>query len=146
MKFLGIDYGTKRIGLALSDDNGKLAFPKEVVLNDLKLLGKIKKILLEEKIDEIIIGESINFSGKPNLLSSKIENFISKLEENFKKPIRRQKEFLTSVEARKSINPKKSLKQKQSHNRLKNKKTGYIDDSAAVFILQRYLDKINTRY
>ena len=44
-KFLGIDYGMKRIGLALSDENGTLAFPKEILPNDLNLFKKIGDIL-----------------------------------------------------------------------------------------------------
>ncbi len=143
MRFLGIDYGTKRIGLALSDELGHLAFPKEIVLNDVDVLEKIGEILKKEKITEIVIGESVDFSGKLNALSARIESFILELEDKFGIPIYKQKEFLTSVEARKSGKNKKTLTQKQTHSRLKDKKRGHIDASAAALILQRYLDKIN---
>ena len=53
MKFLGIDYGTKRIGLAVSDENGTLAFPKEIVLNDADTLKRLGEIIEQEKILEI---------------------------------------------------------------------------------------------
>jgi putative holliday junction resolvase len=145
MKFLGIDYGTKRIGLAISDDNGQLAFPKEIVLNDSKLFEKIGDILIKEKINEIIVGESVDFSGKLNVLSTRIESFIKDLKEHFQLPIQKQKEFLTSVEARKFGETKEILTQKQVHSRLKDKKRGHIDASAAALILQRYLDKINNK-
>ena len=143
MKFLGIDYGTKRIGLAISDDGGQIAFPKEVLLNDINIFKNIGEILKKEKIDEIVIGESVDFSGKLNALSVRIEEFIKELKERFYLPINKQKEFLTSVEARKSVNTKEILTQKQSHSRLKDKKRGHIDASAAALILQRYLEKIN---
>jgi putative Holliday junction resolvase len=143
MRFLGIDYGTKRIGLSISDENGRMAFPKEILLNDANLFKKIGEILEKEKIDEMVIGESVDFSGKLNALSVRIEEFIEVLQEKFNLPINKQKEFLTSVEARKGRETKKTLTQKQSHSRLKDKKRGHIDASAAALILQRYLDKIN---
>jgi RNase H-fold protein (predicted Holliday junction resolvase) len=57
--------------------------------------------------------------------------------------VHKQKEFLTSVEARKSKNDKSTLNQAQSHSKVKQIKSGRIDASAAALILQRYLDKIN---
>jgi putative Holliday junction resolvase len=143
MRFLGIDYGTKRIGLALSDEEGHFAFPKEIVLNDSNTFKTIGEILKKEKVDEVVIGESVDFSGKLNALSARIEDFISELEERFGLPIHKQKEFLTSVEARKSEKNKETLTQKQAHSRLKDKKRGHVDASAAALILQRYLDKKN---
>ncbi|KKP97867.1 MAG: hypothetical protein US05_C0011G0064 [Candidatus Nomurabacteria bacterium GW2011_GWA1_36_15] len=79
MKFLGIDYGTKRIGVAISDEKKVLAFPKEIVLNDSSSLKKLEEIIKTENISEIIIGESIDFSGKLNALSARIEVFILEL-------------------------------------------------------------------
>ena len=141
MRFLGIDYGTKRIGLAISDDNGQIAFPKEIVLNDSNTFKTIGKIIEKEKINEIVIGESVDFSGKLNALSVRIEEFILDLKEKFEIPINKQKEFLTSVEARRGGNTKEILTQKQSHSRLKDKKRGRVDAGAAALILQRYLDR-----
>jgi len=141
MRFLGIDYGTKRIGLALSDENHSLAFPKEVVVNDLNIFKTLEEILKKEKIAEIVIGESVDFTGALNALSARIEVFILELQERFKLPIHKQKEFLTSVEARKSGNTKKTLNSSQAHSKLKDKKRGRVDASAAALILQRYLDR-----
>ena len=142
-RFLGIDYGTKRIGIAISDEEGKLAFPKEIVLNDNNTFKKIEKIIKEEKIKEIVIGESVDFSGKLNALSARIDVFILELDEKFTLPIHKQKEFLTSVFARNSKDTKKDFNQSQTHSRVKQIKSGRIDASAAALILQRYLDKIN---
>ena len=142
-RFLGIDYGTKRIGIAISDEEGTLAFPKEIVLNDLNSFKKIKEIIKTENISEIVIGESVDFSGKLNALSARIEVFILELQEKFNLPIHKQKEFLTSVEARKGEKTKKSMNQSQVHSKIKQIKSGRIDAVAAALILQRYLDKIN---
>ena len=125
MRFLGIDYGTKRIGIAVSDENIILAFPKGILLNNLNIFKNIGEILKTENISEIVIGESVNFKGKENIVSKEIKTFISELKDKFNLPIHEQKEFLTSVEAR----------------RFQKKKE--VDDSAAALILQRYLDRIN---
>lgn len=143
MRFLGIDYGTKRIGVAISDENGVLAFPKEIVPNDANTFKKIGDIIKKENVAEIVIGESVDFSGKLNALSGRIEVFILELQEKFKLPIHKQKEFLTSVEARRSKNGKKSLSPSQARSRVKQIKSGRVDAAAAALILQRYLDRRN---
>ena len=125
MKFLGIDYGTKRIGIALSDERGTLAFPKIILENNASILDKIKEIIQEEAVSNIVIGESLDFKGRPNTLAAGIESFIRELEQ-FGVPVLKEKEFLTSVEARKFHGPKSRA-----------------DASAAALILQRYLDRKN---
>ncbi|MFA6258037.1 MAG: Holliday junction resolvase RuvX [Candidatus Paceibacterota bacterium] len=142
-KFLGIDYGTKRIGVAISDENHVLAFPKEIISNDLNTFKKLGDIIKKEKVMEIVVGESVDFSGKLNALSGRIEVFILELKERFKLPVHKQKEFLTSVEARKMGSNKKSFNPSQSHSKLKQIKSGRVDASAAALILQRYLDRRN---
>src|SRR3989338_2880233 len=143
MRILGIDYGTKRIGIAISDENGRLAFPKEIILNDSKTFSKIAEIIKKEGITEIVIGESVDFSGALNALSARIEIFILELSEKITLPIHKQKKFLTSVEARKAKNAKRDLSPSQAHSKVKQIKSGRVDAGAAALILQRYLDKIN---
>ncbi len=142
MKFLGIDYGAKRIGLAISDENGKIAFPKKIILNNSNIFEEIKKFINTENISEIVIGDSTNFSNEPNIISKEINKFVLTLEEKFKMPVHKQKEFLTSVAARTPIN---SLNKEKLNSRINNKylKTNKVDASAAALILQRYLDKKN---
>jgi len=141
MRFLGIDYGTKRIGLAISDENKRLAFPNEILLNDFNLFKKIGEVIKRENITEIIVGESTNFKGQPNILSKEIEAFILKMGELFQIPIHKQKEFLTSVEAR-------GREGKSKNDARKNKKpeSKKVDSSAAALILQRFLDKRNKNF
>ena len=122
-RFLGVDYGTKRIGVAISDQNGTLAFPKEIIQNDKDTFHKLEYLVKKENIKEIVVGESVDFSGKLNVLSGRIEVFILELKEKFNLPVHKQKEFLTSVEARRY-----------------RTKPGHVDASAAALILQRYLD------
>lgn len=142
-KILGIDFGTKRIGVAISDENKTLAFPKEIVLNNANTLKRIGEIVQKENVEEFVIGESVDFSGKLNALSARIEVFILELREKFKLPIHKQKEFLTSVEARRPKDGKAELSPSQAHSKMKQIKSGRIDASAAALILQRFLDKKN---
>lgn len=123
MKFLGIDYGQKRIGLAISDDEGKIAFPYKVVYNKSGVLDEILSVLKKEKITKIIIGLPVPFSGKENKQTEEVKIFAKKLEQKIKLPVEFQNEILTT----------KSAKAGSSKE--------ILDASAAAVILQSYLDK-----
>jgi len=121
-KYLGIDFGSKRVGVAISDDGGEMAFPHSVVPNDEKLLETIEKIIKDEKIGQIVMGESKNYEGEPNKIMKEIEGFKKVLEEaNLK--VFFEPEFLTSHQAQ----------QFQGKNEMH-------DASAAAIILQSFLD------
>jgi len=136
MKFLGIDYGAKRIGIAVSDESGKLAFPKEVLKNGSKIFAELAKMIKTENILEIVIGESTNLKNQKNKIFEDIENFILILKKEFKLPIHKQKEFFTSVEAQ-----MKEGKEKNNARKIKKIKKMKNDAEAATLILQRYLDR-----
>ncbi len=145
MRFLGVDFGEKRIGLSVSDESGSLAFPKGIVPNNSDTLKRIGEVIKDENISHVVVGESSDFSGAPNRVSEKIEIFINSLEGQFNLPVSRQKEFLTSVEARKGIVTKESLNANASHSKMKKEEGGRADASAAALILQRFLDKHNNK-
>ena len=126
MKYLGIDYGSKRIGLAISDENGKVAFPREVLPNDKHIVSKIKEICQKDLVGAIVLGESINYDGEKNAIMKKISAFKDILELETCLPIFLEPEFMTSIEA----------------ERLQGKNEK-LDASAAAIILKYYLDKIN---
>ena len=71
MRLLGIDYGHKKVGLALSDEGGRFAFPHNTWPNDKFLVGKIKELCARK--DWIVVGESLDLSGRPNPLMREIE-------------------------------------------------------------------------
>lgn len=124
MKYLGIDYGSKRVGLAISDAEGRLAFPYSVISNDKKLLVEIEKIISKKKIEAIVIGESKDFKDKPNEIMAAIEKFKKLLEEKTGCRVFFEPEFMTSKQA----------EHVQGKNRM-------LDASAAAIILQSFLDK-----
>lgn len=126
MKYLGIDYGSKRVGFATSNDEGTMAFPLTVVQNTEDLMIDIIKICLENNIGGIVVGESKNFSQEDNEIMKEIKPFVENLKEKSGLPVHLHPEFLTSQEA----------------ERLQGK-NDMLDASAAALILKSYLDTKN---
>jgi putative Holliday junction resolvase len=140
MRYLGIDYGSKRVGLAISDEDGSMAFPYKILKNDLELVDNIHNICGVEEISAIVLGESHDLSGQPNKIMGSIEEFKRNIEGELDLPIYFEKEFMTSIFARGSEGKKENDARKN-----KKEKSEKIDDSAAALILQRYLDRKNNK-
>lgn len=139
MRYLGIDYGTKKIGLAKSDDDGRLAFPHKIIPAG-NSLSAILEVIEKEKIDIVVMGESMNLKNEPNIIHEEIKAFAGLLERESKKPVHLIKEFFTSSEARWGTKRKKPVA--NPHRSGKPHKKKEVDDSAAALILQRYLDTV----
>lgn len=135
MKYLGIDYGTKRIGLAISDNEGFLARPLSVIKNSEHIIQDIKKIIEDERIEVIVVGKSLNQDGDENKLEQEIQEFIGTLTMATFLPIERVNESFSSFEAH-TRQGKESRIARQS----KKEKTPDLDAKAAAVILQRFLD------
>ncbi len=123
MKYLGIDYGAKRIGLAVSDEGGTIAFPRATIANMQGVIDSIKKIVREEKIGFIVVGDTKSYGGVPNPITTQVKNFVGDLKDAFDIPIASSWEVGSSIEANR-YDPE------GAHN----------DAGAAAIILQRYLD------
>ncbi len=123
MRLLGIDYGSKRIGIALSDLGRQFAMPFSVINNSKNHLQEIIKIAQEKDIKEIVIGESKNYKGEANTILPESLNFKMDLEkEGF--TVHLEPEFMTSANAERFQG-----------------KNDMLDASAAALILQSFLDK-----
>jgi len=123
MKYLGIDYGSKRVGLATSDEGGSFAFPRETIQFDPNALGEIKDLVQELRIEAIVIGIPETASGVMNTVEDDIRIFAEKLEVETGLPVFFQNEQFTSIEASRYAPGEKK------------------DDAvSAALILQRYLD------
>ncbi len=141
MRLMGIDYGKKRIGIAVSDESGGFAFapgqslvqgfafPYGVIQNDRNTVKKIKKICQEKNVSKIILGESLDYAGRPNPIMEKIEPFKKSLEKEIGLAVEYQGEILTTQEA---------MRLPFRKGRQKTEKT---DASAAALILKSYLEK-----
>ncbi len=123
-KTIGVDFGTKKVGIALSDEGGNFAIPKTVIKNDKDLIKSFEKILKEENVGEIVIGESVDYKGEENPVMEGVRDFIEKIKEFTDVPIILEPEFLTSSQVRNT----------QGDGKM-------IDASAAALILQSFLDK-----
>ncbi len=139
-KLLGVDYGKKRIGLAISDENCILAFPGKVLKNNKKTLDEIAKTLKENRISKIVIGNSKDQKGAPNSIAREINDFISALQEKFSLSVEKQAEFFTSFES-----AEREGKEKNNARKTKKIFEKKDDAKAAALILQRYLDKIKSK-
>lgn len=127
MKLLGIDYGSKRVGIAFSDENGEFAIPSVVLNNSKNLLKEVLDLAKEKEIKEIVIGESKNYKGEANTILKESLKFKTELEKEGY-IVHLEPEFMTSANAERF----------QGKNDL-------IDASAAALILQSFLDKRNVK-
>ncbi len=129
MKYLGIDFGGKNVGIAITDDGGQIAFPKGVLKNEGGLVSSIKNICKDEGVETIVLGKSINEQGAPNQIQEKIENFKSVLESEVKLPVKWQNEIFSSMHV------------------MDEAKDGDGSDhaQAAALILQRFLERVNNK-
>src|SRR3989338_11426339 len=100
-RLLGIDFGLKRVGIALSDEDQKIAFPKIVYPNDKKLVNQIAKFCAENSMIAIILGESKNFKGEDNLIMKDILKFKAEIENATSLLVYMEPKFMTSSEATK---------------------------------------------
>ena len=123
MKYLGIDYGTKRLGIAISDEEGRVAFPKTTFPNTPSVADEIISLLEKERITHVVLGEPNTVQGGKNPLQERISALQKKLEERGMK-VSLEAEMWSSIEARRFQGKKESN-----------------DASAAAIILQRFLEK-----
>lgn len=140
MKYLGVDYGSKNIGLAISDEEGMMAFPYKKIKNNNFLIDTIHNICGEEDIEAIVIGESENNAGSPNEIMKDIKIFAEKLNLEIGLPNYFEKEFMTSLHA--NISKTKSI---FNARKIKVEKNSKDDAKAATLILQRFLDRTNQK-
>ena len=121
-KILGLDYGTRRIGLAISDARQTQAFSYDTLKVNGKTFDEIKKICGQELIDKIVVGLPLGLSGEYTAKTEEVVGFIEELENRTKMVVEMEDERWSSVEA---------AGREDDHG---------LDESAAQIILQQYLD------
>lgn len=99
MRYLGIDVGTKRVGLALSDASGRMAFPHKVIQNDTTLVKTLAAVIETEGVEEIVIGKSLNRDGQPNEVQKIVDDLVTDLTLETGLPIHLEPEFYSTQEA-----------------------------------------------
>ncbi len=136
MRYIGLDLGTKTLGVSISDKLGLIAsFYKTIEFESEQyntLIEPLKTIIDEYKIDKIVLGFPKNMNNSIGFAGERSLNFKKILEDNFNKEVILEDERLSSVEAN-------NIMIQGDLSRKKRKKK--VDALAATIILQRYLDR-----
>jgi putative holliday junction resolvase len=134
MRCLGIDFGSSRIGIAISDDLGMLAHPLETVPNNSEFLSRLQKIVLQKGVSRIVVGIPRNMDGSYGPSAEKAKLFLSQLKSEFPGvQLIAWDERLTTVEAQRLLH---------AAGRDVKKSRPIIDQVAAQVLLQSYLDSV----
>lgn len=141
MRYLGIDYGIKRVGIALSDRSGILAQPHAILDSKNNLVDAIVKLCQEEHVDALVIGESLDQEGQPNAIMEEVRSLEKQLQESLKLPIYFEKEWYSSVAAQGHLYGKGNIAKERWTGVMNEKRREHVDDKAAAVILQRFLDR-----
>ena len=133
-RLLGIDYGTVRIGLALSDPTRTLASPLPFLENNSpqQVTQALSELIQTHQISALIIGLPRNMDGTYGPSAQKVRDFISQIQKDILLPITPIDERLTTAQASKQLTGI-GLNQKQLRKK--------VDSSSACLILQQYLDR-----
>lgn len=135
-RFLGIDFGHKRIGIAISDPLNIIARSMCVIENNSCTIEKLRKIIGDYKIHTIVVGLPLTLKGTKSQVSANVEKFIEMLKNNFDVNIIQWDERFSSIQAQHSMRAL-GLKKKQRQSKT------LANEIAAAIILQSYLDKYN---
>lgn len=133
MRYLGIDYGAKRVGLAFGDDVG-VATPLPAVLEPAgeARWAKLAEVVKARRATEFVVGYPYNMDGSVGFKAKEVDAFVAELRARFGLPVHLVDETLTSYAAEDSIKKK---------DRRGVRDSGLIDSRAATIILQDFLDQ-----
>jgi putative Holliday junction resolvase len=133
VRILALDHGTKRIGLALSDESGIIAQPLSFILAEpfAGFLDQLRPILAEKQVALILVGMPRNMDGSYGPAALKVREFVAALGAAVPIPIRTWDERLTSVQAHRVLRETAVRGSKRRER---------VDQTAAAILLQSYLD------
>ena len=135
MRILSLDYGTKRIGIAISDELKMIAQPLEFLPAEpfSGFIARLEELLAEKEVELILVGLPRNMNGTYGDAAAKVEEFIANLQAAVSVPIKTWDERLTSAQANRLL-----LEGRVRRNDRKTK----VDQLAAAILLQSYLDRL----
>jgi putative holliday junction resolvase len=133
MRVLAIDHGTKRMGIALSDETATIAQPLEFIPAEpfANFLARLKQLLTEKQVDQILVGMPRNMDGSYGPAALKVQEFVAVLKETIAIPIKTWDERLTSAQANRMLIQAEVRRDKRKQR---------VDAAAAAILLQSYLD------
>src|SRR5579864_7964771 len=132
MRILALDHGTKRIGIAVSDELKMIAQPLEFVLAEpfLDFLERLKEIIAEKNVELLLVGMPRNMDGSYGPAAEKVRAFMAALKEVVTIPIKTWDERLTSTQANRYL---------IAANVRRDQRKEKVDKTAAAILLQSYL-------
>jgi putative Holliday junction resolvase len=133
MRILALDHGTRRIGVAVSDETKTIAQPLEFIPAEpfADFLARLKELLIAKEVDLILIGLPRNMDGSYGPAAQKVETFVAVLKTAITVPIKTWDERLTSAQANRIL-----IQARVRRDKRKEK----VDKMAAAILLQSYLD------
>jgi putative Holliday junction resolvase len=134
---LGIDYGTKRIGIAIGNTSIGVAVPKDILIHDDHFFDKLQSIIDADEVTELVVGIPQSFSGQTNKQQQRVEEFITALQRHIALPIHRVNEVASTniVRQQERKHGRRERGQRKTHD-------AYVDAKAAAVILQSYMDHV----
>ncbi|MEJ2637775.1 MAG: Holliday junction resolvase RuvX [Calditrichia bacterium] len=137
-RYLGIDYGEKRIGIAISDPTLTIAQSLKTLIfqSEKKLMQELEDIITEYAVDKIVLGLPITMKGTDSEKTREVREFAEELKKRFQQPVILFDERMTTIQAHSTLHQmgKKPGKHKEK-----------VDSMAAQFILQTFLDREKIR-
>lgn len=132
MRCLGLDFGSRRVGVAYGDDLGVATpLPALVAADPLKRWEALAAVLKARRITDVVLGHPLNMDGSSGPKAADVEAFARRIQTGFGLPVHLVDERLTSYEAESTIAPTR---------RRAVRRSGMIDSRAATIILQDFLD------
>ena len=133
MRILALDHGTRRIGVAVSDEMRTIASPLEYIPAEpfVDFLARLKDILREKEVTHVVVGMPRNMDGSYGPAALKVREFVAALREALTVPISTLDERLTTTQAQKVL---------IQGNVRRDKRKEKVDKTAAAILLQTYLD------
>ena len=131
MTALGIDYGTKRIGLAITDELEIIASPLKVIPNDAKTLAEIKGLVAQRKIDTVVVGLPLKMDGSVGPAAEAATRFAEALQKEVNATVQTFDERLTTAQAERAM---------LRHDVSRTRRARRRDQMAAQFLLQSFID------
>ncbi len=135
MRILSLDHGTKRIGVAISDELKMIAQPLEYIPAEpfADFLERLKQLLLDKEVELVLVGMPRNMNGTYGPAALKVEEFVAVLRTAITVPIKTWDERLTSAQANRFL---------LEGNVRRDKRKEKVDKTAAAILLQSYLDSL----
>jgi putative Holliday junction resolvase len=146
---LAIDYGKKRLGLALSDELGMTSRPYGTWnrVNRRRDLARLRELVRQQGVCRIVVGLPLHLDGTPSEMSEEARSFAGRVEKALGLPVEMMDERLSSWEARQTLGAANSCERARrgSSGRAEPRKQTPLDEIAAAIILQDYLDRARAR-